>query len=285
VSTSDRSTLRGRVIVVVGASQGIGAEVARALAAAGAKLVLVARGAERLQAFAATLPGDPADVFALQADIADPTAGRMILERTVARFGGLDVLINNAALHHWGPVESVDPEALAAMVDVNLRAVVDLTTRALPHLRARGGGVVVQVASLAGCVPTPGSATYSATKFGVRAFSRALDEELRGSGIRIKVVSPGPVDTGFILDDLDRVTDLTLSQPMSTAAQVADAVIDAILNDRFENKMPGTSGALTTLGYVAPGLARLLRPLLERKGRAAKARLKAAQGGAGPRSD
>jgi hypothetical protein len=186
--------------------------------------------------------------------------------------------VNNAALHHRGPVSSVAPEDLVAMVDVNLRAVVDLTVRALPHLRARGGGVVVQVASLAGCVPTPGSATYSATKFGVRAFSRALDEELRGSGVRIKVVSPGPVDTGFILDDLEHVTDLTLSQPMSTAGEVAEAVLDVMVNDAFEIKMPAASGVLTTLGYVAPGLARLLRPMLERKGRAAKARLRAQRG-------
>lgn len=266
-----------KVVVVVGASLGIGAEVARRFAAEGARLVLAARGAERLEAMAAELRGAGADAIAVPTDIADRASCRALIDAAVTRFGGLDVLINNAALHHRGPVETVEPERLADMVDVNLRAVVLLTTLALPHLRARGGGAVVQVASLAGCVPTPGSATYSATKFGVRAFSRALDDELTGTGIRIKVVSPGPVDTGFILDDLDRVTDLTLSQPMSTPGQVAAAVLDAAApaDDRFERKMPPVSGLLTTVAYVAPALGRALRPLLEKRGRKVKAALKA----------
>lgn len=274
----------GKVVVVVGASLGIGAETARRFAAQGARLMLVARGAERLEAFAAELRavvrdpgGEPAGVATVTADIADPAACRRVISETIRTFGGLDVLVNNAALHHRGPVAARTPEELAEMVDVNLRAVIYLTCLALPHLKARGGGVVVQVASLAGCVPTPGSATYSATKFGVRAFSRALDDELTGTGVRIKVVSPGPVDTGFILDDLDRVTDLTLSQPMSTAAEVAQAIVDISVNERFEHKMPASSGLLTTVGYLSPGLGRLLRPMLERKGRRVKARLKAAR--------
>jgi short-subunit dehydrogenase len=273
------AALRGKAVVVVGASMGIGAEVARLFAGAGARLVLAARGEARLEAFAGELRRGGATAIAVPTDIADEVACRRLLDRAIRELGGLDVLVNNAALHHRGPVEALAPEDLARMVDVNLRAVVYLTALAVPHLRARGGGSVVQVASLAGCVPTPGSATYSATKFGVRAFSRALDEELRGSGIRIKVVSPGPVDTGFILDDLDRVTDLTLSQPMSTAADVARAIVDAAVDDRFERKMPAASGVLTTLGYVAPGLARWLRPRLEERGRAARARLRATRVG------
>ena len=264
-----------KVVVVVGASLGIGAEAARRFAAEGARLVLAARGLERLEVLAAELRARGTTVLVVPTDIADPGACRALITKTVETFGGLDVLVNNAALHHRGPVETVSPEALAAMVDVNLRAVIYLTCLALPHLRTRGGGAVVQVASLAGCVPTPGSATYSATKFGVRAFSRALDDELSGTGVRIKVVSPGPVETGFILDDLEHVTDLTLSQPMSTAAQVAEAIVEIAVNDRFEHKMPASSGLLTTVGYLSPGLGRWLRPMLEKKGKRNKARLQA----------
>lgn len=276
---STNPKLAGKVVVVVGASLGIGAEAARRFAAEGARLVLAARGVERLETFAAELRAGGATVVSVPTDIADPAACRALISRTVETFGGLDVLVNNAALHHRGPVETVSPDALADMVDVNLRAVVYLTCLALPHLRARGAGAVIQVASLAGCVPTPGSATYSATKFGVRAFSRALDDELAGTGVRIKVVSPGPVATGFILDDLDHVTDLTLSQPMSTAAEVAQAIVELALNDRFEHKMPASSGRLTTIGYLFPGLGRWLRPLLEKKGRRNKARLRAGSTG------
>lgn len=265
-----------KVVVVVGASLGIGAEATRRFAAEGARLVLAARGVERLEAFAAELRAQGTQVLTVPTDIGDPDACEALISKTIQTFSGLDVLVNNAALHHRGPVSTVAAQDLARMVDINLRAVVQLTCLALPHLRARrGGGVVVQVASLAGCVPTPGSAVYSGTKFGVRAFSRALDDELAGTGVRIKVVSPGPVDTGFILDDLDRVTDLTLSQPMVTAGEVAQAIVEIALNDRFENKMPASSGVLTTIGYLFPGLGRWLRPKLEKKGRANKARLKA----------
>jgi short-subunit dehydrogenase len=264
-----------KTVVIVGASAGIGAEVARRFAAQGARLVLAARGAEKLNAFAESLKARGTQVLAIPMDLGSDADCRQLLETTVATVGGFDVLICNAALHHRGPVEMNEADDLARMVDVNLRAPIFLTRLALPHLRSRGGGTVVQVASLAGCIPTPGSATYSATKFGLRAFARALDDELRGSGIRIKVVSPGPVDTGFILDDLDRVTNLTLSQPMSTADDVAAAIVAITSDHRLERKMPWQSGLLTTLGYVAPLLGRVLRPLLERKGRNARERLRA----------
>ena len=259
--------LRGKVVVIAGASAGIGAAVAHRMAAEGARLVLAARGRERLEGLVSQLTGAGAEAIGVPTDIGRDADCAALIERAVSAFGGLDILINNAALHHRGPVESIAPEHLADMVSVNLRAPILLTRLALPHLRARGGGAVVQVASLAGCLPAPGSATYSATKFGLRIFARALDEELRGSGIRIKVVSPGPVETGFILDDLEHVTDLTLSQPMSTADEIAAAVVEAALDDRFERKMPAMSGMLATLGYLSPGLGRTLRPMLERRGR------------------
>ena len=264
-----------KTVVIVGASAGIGAEAARRFAAEGARLVLAARGADKLRVFAESLRAGGTQVLAVPMDLGSDDDCRRLIDVTIATYGGLDVLVCNAALHHRGPVEANEADDLAMMVQVNLRAPIFLTRLALPHLRARGGGAVVQVASLAGCIPTPGSATYSATKFGLRAFARALDEELRGSGIRIKVVSPGPVDTGFIMDDLDRVTNLTLSQPMSTADDVAAAVVDISANDRFERKMPWKSGLLTTLGYVAPGFARVMRPVLERKGENARSRLQA----------
>lgn len=264
-----------KTVVIVGASAGIGASVARRFAAEGARLVLAARGAEKLEAFAESLRASGTQVVAIPMDLGSDVDCRRLIDTTIATFGGLDILICNAALHHRGPVESNEADDLAMMVHVNLRAPIFLTRLALPHLRARGGGTVVQVASLAGCVPTPGSATYSATKFGLRAFARALDEELRGSGIRIKVVSPGPVDTGFILDDLDRVTNLTLSQPMSTADEIAAAIVGISCDQTFERKMPWKSGLLTTLGYVAPLFARVMRPILERMGKNARQRLRA----------
>ncbi len=263
-----------KVVCITGASAGIGAAAARQFAAEGAQVVLAARGAERLQAVVAEIEAAGGRAHGVVADVGVDADAQRLLDETFATFGGLDVLVNNAGLHHRGPAMSQTAAALADMVTVNLRAPIYLTRLALPLLLARGGGHVVQVASLAGRVPTPGSATYSATKFGLRAFSRALNDELADTQVRVSVVSPGPVDTGFIMDDLDQVSDLTFSQPISTADEVAAAILACAHDGRFERALPAASGVLTTLAYLAPGLGRALRPVLERKGRRVKATLR-----------
>jgi short-subunit dehydrogenase len=161
------------------------------------------------------------------------------------------------------------------MIDVNLRAPVVLSRLALPYLRRSGQpAAIVNVASLAGRTALAGAATYSATKFGLRAFTFALAEELRGSDIKLGVVSPGPIDTGFIMADIDSVADITFSQPLSTADEVAVEILKLCRNDRLERAMPMFSGWLTTLSYLFPGLGRALRPALIRRGRRVKQRLK-----------
>src|SRR5690606_29315025 len=174
-----------------------------------------------------------------------------------------------------GPAEKVDAAALGRMIDVNLKAPVVLSRLAIPYLRKAGGGAIINVASLAGRTPVPGAATYSASKFGLRAFTYALGDELAGSGIKVAVVSPGPIDTGFIMSDIDAVADITFSQPLSTAQDVAEAIMQLAVNERREQSMPSSSGFLTTASYLFPGLGRALRPALNRKGRKIKERLKA----------
>jgi short-subunit dehydrogenase len=121
----------------------------------------------------------------------------------------------------------------------------------------------------------PGAATYSASKFGLRAFTFALGEELAGSGIKVAAVSPGPIDTGFIMSNIDAVADITFSQPLSTPPDVARVIMDLVVNDKRERSMPPSSGLLTTLSYVFPALGRALRPALVRKGRKVKERIRA----------
>ena len=132
------------------------------------------------------------------------------------------------------------------------------------------------MASLAGRTPVPGAATYSATKFGLRAFTFALAEELAGSNIKLAALSPGPIDTGFIMSNIDNVTDLTFSQPLSTAEQCADEIVKLCSNGKRERSMPPVSGLLTSLTYLFPSVGRVMRPLLEKKGRRVKRSLKAA---------
>jgi len=180
------------------------------------------------------------------------------------------VLVNNAGLNARGDVEDMPWRDLAAVLQVNLLAPVVLTRCALPQLRRRCGAVV-QVASIAGQIPLESEAAYSASKIGLRTFSFALREELEGTGVRVSVVSPGPVSTGFILDDLDQVPDLVFAQPMSSPERIADAILQCAIEGPRERSIPARSSALARAGAIFPNLRRAVTPLLEKQGRAAKA--------------
>jgi short-subunit dehydrogenase len=193
----------------------------------------------------------------------------------VARFGHLDILVNNAGANHRGALAEVSPDELAQILETNLLAPILLTRAALPHLKS--GSVVINVASLAGKVPLPHEATYSASKAGLRAFSRAVDTELTEDGIRVCTVCPGPVDTGF-LGDLTTVPDIVFSQPMSSADEVAAAVVHAAESTAREVDVPMISGKLATLGYLSPRLMATLRPLFEKQGARKKRSLIADRG-------
>jgi short-subunit dehydrogenase len=263
-----QGSFAGRVAIVTGASAGIGLAVCRLLVAGGARVALVARTAGTLEMAVKTLGGsDHAAAFPL--DVGDLAALERLPAKVVERFGRLDFVVNNAGVHHRGPVEKRTPADLAAMVNVNLGAPIVLTRAALPLLPR--GGVVVNVASLAGFVPLVDAATYSATKVGLRFFGRALDLEVRQRGIAVCTVSPGPVDTDFFLAELDEVTPVTFSQPMSTPERVAEAVVECLERGRHEIAIPWLSGKLASLGYLSPGVFRLLRPLLRRVGARKKA--------------
>lgn len=265
---------KDKTVIVTGASEGVGAATARLFADAGANLMLVARNRKNLEAIAEELR-DKARVEIFPMDVSDADSCVDMFKKTLFEFGRIDVLVNNAGFHARGNVESNTAEDLVRTIDVNLRAPIMLMRLALPHIRESGGGAIINVASLAGRTPVPGSAAYSASKFGLRAFTFSLAEEIRDSGIKLAVVSPGPIATQFILADIDKTSDLTFSQPMSSAEDVAQAILDLCGNNQREQAIPAISGFLTTLTYLAPWLGRALRPALERKGARVKKEYKA----------
>jgi len=259
------SDCTGMTAVVTGGSAGVGLEVARLFLAAGGNVAITGRNAERLREASEAL-GAADRVMTASVDVGDIAAGRAMLTQAETRFGGVHVLVNNAGCNVRGALEEREPEDLARIVDTNLKAPILLCRAVLPYMRRAGRGAIVNVASLAGRVPLPDEATYCATKFGLRAFSLALADELRETGINVSIVSPGPIDTGFIMDDLENTPALVFSQPMSTPVEVAQDVLACIGDGKVERVRPRPSAWLTTAAYLLPGLGRALRPMLERRG-------------------
>ena len=268
------NNFKDKTVIITGASAGVGAATARRFAQDGANLVLVARGRKNLERISEEL-GSKTKVLQMPMDVADPAACVNLFKKTEFEFGDIHVLVNNAGYHERGPLEKVKADDLGLMVDVNLKAPILLTRLAIPYLRKVDHAAIINVASLAGRTPVPGAATYSATKFALRAFTFAVADELESSNIKLAAVSPGPIDTGFIMDNIDIVTDLTFSQPLSTAEEVANEILNLAINDKRERSMPPVSGLLTTLTYLFPALGRLVRPMLEVRGRKVKRQLKA----------
>jgi short-subunit dehydrogenase len=186
--------------VVTGASSGIGAELARELARRGNPVLAVARRRDRLQALA-----DEASrlgwgtIHPFSADLAEPGAVKAIATqaRKLRRDGLIGWVVNNAGLGAYGPFQKQDPERITQMVRVNCEAVVGLTHALLPDLLEAGAGKVLNVGSVAGFMPTSYVAVYGATKAFVLSFSEALHEELRGTGVTVTALCPGPVSTEF----------------------------------------------------------------------------------------
>lgn len=257
------------MVIITGASAGVGAETARAFAAQKAKLVLIARGQKALNDIADDLR-HITDVLTFSLDVCDTEGFEKALQETQQSFGAINVLINNAGYHARGDVDKNTPANLAKMVDVNLKAPVALSALALPYIQKQKTGAIVNVGSLAGRSPLQGAATYSATKAGLRAFTYALADEVKEPNIHIGLVSPGPIETGFIMSEIDDVEDIVFSQAMSSAQEVAQAILDIAGGKTVEISLPRSGGVLTTISYLFPWLRRKLRPLLYKKGKKAK---------------
>ncbi len=215
--------LAGRTALVTGASRGIGAAVARRLASAGARLVLLARSADTLEALAAEIGGGAVTV---PCDIRGGNATAMA--RTALETIGVeapDVLVNNAGVFFVTPAHETSVDAFRDLLESNLTAPFAFVQAFLPAMQRRGAGHVVTIGSIADRVAFAGNAAYAASKFGLRALHEVLRAELKGSGVRASLVSPGPVDT-------------PLWDPIEAAARVghtpraemlsADAVADAV---------------------------------------------------------
>ena len=189
--------LQGSVALVTGAASGIGAALSAALAARGAALMLIDRDADGLAATAARTRAAGADTECRILDLADAAAIAALPEVVAARFGRLDLLVNNAGVALGGRFEETHLDDFEWVLDVNLRAVVRMCHAFLPMLKARPAAQIVNVSSLFGLIAPPGQAAYCTSKFGVRGFSESLRHEYAGTGLGVSVVHPGGVATAI----------------------------------------------------------------------------------------
>jgi len=248
--------LQDRVAIITGASEGIGKAIAELFAREGARVVLAARSEDKLQELAARL--DTERALVVPTDVAVPEQVDTLVQRAVERFGGLDIVVNNAGFGLYAPCHEMDWEHFRQMWEVNFFGAVRLALSALPHLRKRRGAIV-NISSVAGKIPLPYMGAYCASKFALNAVSSAMRMELKPAGVRVVTVLPGRVATQFHIaayrdgKDLPGVFQRRYSAGVS-AEKVARVTLNAVLSGKREVVVPRRLRLAMAAGALLPGL-------------------------------
>lgn len=248
--------MAGHSVVVTGGARGIGLAIARACSEAGMSVAIGDLSQEDSEAAARSLPGPS---IGLKVDVRDRASFTALIEQVEARFGPLHALVNNAGVLHMGTFAEADPRDIARQVDVNLGGVLTGTQVALDRFLPRGRGHVINLASTAAMVASPHGATYTATKYAVLGFTRALRGELRGSGVATTVVMPGVVRTEMTSEFRAALGVRTIEPEM-----VGAAVVRALRHATPEVHVPREVGLQGRLFTTLP--ARLADALSRRTG-------------------
>ena len=187
--------IEGKVIVITGGSSGLGADTARHLSSAGAKIVLGARREERLEELVKELNDNGGEAICLKTDVTDQAQVKKLVDTAVEKFGRIDVMLNNAGLMQQSPLEAFKVDEWDNMIDVNIKGVLYGIAAALPHMKKQKSGHMINVSSVAGHKVTPAGVVYCATKHAVRAISEGFRSEVKDYNLRSTIISPGAVDT------------------------------------------------------------------------------------------
>ena len=220
--------IKGKVIVITGASSGLGEATAIHLAALGANLVLGARRADRINALADKLSSTTVKVFAQVTDVTDRNQVKSLVDLAITKFGHVDVIINNAGVMPQSMLESLLIDDWDSMIDVNIKGVLYGIAAVLPSMIARSSGQIINVSSVAGHKVAPGSSVYSATKHAVLALSEGLRQEVKPYHIRTTVISPGAVATELPNSITDPVAAARVNKLYEEVAIPADSFARAV---------------------------------------------------------
>ena len=245
-------------ILVTGASSGIGAATARLLAASGHTVGIVGRREDLLNAVLDDCLAGSSRCRAWVADLADLDRAEGIADEAEQAFGGVDVLVNNAAIPKRLPVPELTPDAVEHVMRVNFFSPVRMTLRLLPHMLARRSGTVVNVASMGGRLGIPQEAAYCASKFALTGWSEAMAIDLHGTGVAVRLIQPGPIDT----DIWDRPGErpALIDVPKEPPQLVAEGILAALSANHFEHYLPDMKAVVDYKqsdidGYIAMNAA------------------------------
>jgi len=227
----EMASLESKSALVTGASSGMGEEITKAMAAAGASVAAVARNEERLNAVLDEVASGGGEALGLVRDLTADGAPRAVVEEAVERLGKLDILANVAGIMELGPISETRIESLDRQFETNVRAPFALTQAALPHLR-ESGGVIIFISSMAALAAFPESAAYTATKGAIDAMARQLAVELAPEGVRVNAIAPGEIDTPMNRDFyaqhpefVQHMEEFTPARRLGKATDVAPAAV------------------------------------------------------------
>ena len=263
----EKSRFAGKTALITGASSGIGAETARLLAQKGLKVILVARRIEKLEQLAKEIVEAGGNARVTQADLSRDEDVQELLTQIHQGCIQPDVLINNAGFGWYGYFAEMPEEMVMEMLQVNVNAVVRLTREIIPYMQAKGSGAIINVSSIAGGMPNQGIALYAASKAFLDAFSTSLHREMKGSGVQVSVVRPGPVKTEFFetARNLPNGGSVPAERFSVSADKVAEAIVNLLDHPRRVVYVPGM---LAISKWLEPLFGRLidhLGPLLLRR--------------------
>lgn len=256
--------LQDKVVLLTGASSGIGALTARLLSEAGAVPVLAARREDKLADVSSTIQGTH-KIYTLDVRSNDQVIA--VVHQIIEQFGRIDVLINNAGYGIFDTIDNMSIEQYEDMMDVNYLGTVRCTKAVLPHMQKEGKGHIVNIASMAGKIGSAKSTGYTATKHAVLGFTNSLRQELFGTGVTVSVVNPGPIDTPFfeLADPTGNYVN-NIKWFMLKPERVAREIVRIIVRQKPEKDLPFVAAAGTKLYQLFPRLSdRLVSRIINKK--------------------
>ena len=268
IDTGGRMEFKDKVAVVTGAASGIGKAVIQMFADEGAKVVLADINEQGITKFAAELTAKGIDAIAVQTDVTKVEMVKNLLDKAMQKHGRIDILHNNAGIILPNDIDVIDYKDIDRQIHINLYGIIYGTKEVIPLMKKQGFGHIVNTASLAGVVPEPSSAIYSATKFGIRGFDLAVRLELMKTGVSISTLLPDSVETPQLhYEATHGGSPMSFLDKAQTPEAVAQAVKRAILKNKVEVYVPHSQGIVARIALMWPWLIPMLWPMLEKSGK------------------